>query len=325
VVRALSASQALNRTYRYTPGAFRDSAIVSEALLGTEPHDVSQLIAALGKVTGALDRHEAQLQGLVTNFNTTMAAFASRASDLRTSIRLLAPTLAHANAALTDLNAAFPPTRAFAREILPGVRQTPATITAAFPWIAQTRGLLGPQELRGLSAQLRPAIGHLAAVIDGSISLLPQVDLVSKCLTNVILPTGDIKIQDGALSTGVENYKEFWYTMVGLAGEGQNFDGNGMYVRFQPGGGDQTVSLGRAGGAPTDTVFGNAAAKPLGTRPAFPGHRPPYNAKVPCFTQKLPNLNGAPTGAPDAKVRVARTAGTRGAGTRSARTRGAGP
>ena len=23
--------------------------------------------------------------------------------------------------------------------------------------------------------------------------------------------------------------------MVGLAGEGQNFDGNGMYVRFQPG------------------------------------------------------------------------------------------
>ena len=28
--------------------------------------------------------------------------------------------------------------------------------------------------------------------------------------------------------------------MVGLAGEGQNFDGNGQYVRFQPGGGDQT-------------------------------------------------------------------------------------
>ena len=30
--------------------------------------------------------------------------------------------------------------------------------------------------------------------------------------------------------------------MVGLAGEGQNFDGNGPYVRFQPGGGDQTLS-----------------------------------------------------------------------------------
>ena len=34
--------------------------------------------------------------------------------------------------------------------------------------------------------------------------------------------------------------------MVGLAGEGQNFDGNGMYVRFQTGGGSQAVSLGSA-------------------------------------------------------------------------------
>ena len=51
------------------------------------------------------------------------------------SIRLLAPTLENANAALASLNRAFPPTRAFAREILPGVRETPATIDASFPWI----------------------------------------------------------------------------------------------------------------------------------------------------------------------------------------------
>jgi hypothetical protein len=114
----------------------------------------------------------------------------------------------------------------------------------------------------------------------------------------VVLPTGNVRIEDGPLSTGAENYKEFWYTMVGLAGEGQNFDGNGQYVRFQPGGGDQTVSLG-TGSVNAGTLFGNAIAKPLGTRPRFPGRRPPYNPTTPCYTNPLPNLNGAASGPGD--------------------------
>ncbi|HEV3228214.1 MAG TPA: MlaD family protein [Solirubrobacteraceae bacterium] len=311
IVAGLTAAQALNRSLRYSASGFRDSAIVGQSLLGTEPHDVSGLVAGLGKVTGALDRVEAQLGDLVTNFNTTMGAFASQAGNVRTTIALLAPTLQNANAALTDLNRSFPPTRAFAREILPGVRETPATINAAFPWIAQTRGLLGANELRGLALQLQPAIGDLAAVIDGSTLLLPQTDLTSKCLSNVVLPTGNIPIQDGPLSTGTENYKEFWYTMVGLAGESQNFDANGEYVRFQPGGGDQTVSTGAIGGSAANALFGNNAAQPLGTRPAYPGHRPPYHPEVPCYTQHVPSLNSAATGPPDASVPGASTRGGR--------------
>jgi phospholipid/cholesterol/gamma-HCH transport system substrate-binding protein len=84
--------------------------------------------------------------------------------------------------------------------------------------------------------------------------------------------------------------------MVGLAGEGQNFDGNGPYVRFQPGGGDQTVSLGTT---PLNRQFGNAIAAPLGTRPRFPGRRPPYNPTTPCFTNRVPDLNAAATGPAD--------------------------
>ena len=110
----------------------------------------------------------------------------------------------------------------------------------------------------------------------------------------MILPTGDIKIDGRRRSaTGVENYKEFWYTMVGLAGEGQNFDGNGQYVRFQPGGGDQTVSSGKARAGAATSCSATRSAKPLGTRPAYPGKRPPYKPDVPCYTQQLPDLNGA--------------------------------
>ena len=97
-------------------------------------------------------------------------------------------------------------------------------------------------------------------------------------------------IQD-EFTTGVENYKEFFYALVGIAGEGQNFDGNGMYVRFQTGGGSQSVSLG-----PSSTnggeLFGNNIGVPLGNRPAYPGKRPPYRPDVPCYKQKLPNVNG---------------------------------
>jgi ABC-type transporter Mla subunit MlaD len=296
--RGESAAQSLNDAIRYGARSLKGTAVVSDALLGTQRHDLSRLIAGLSRTTEGLGRNEDQLKDLVTNFNTTMAATASEAVNLRVSIRELGPTLQNADRALDSLNASFPNTRAFAREILPGVRETAATIDASFPWIAQTRKLLGPDELRGVASELSPATRDLAKVINASLQLLPQTDLASKCATRVVLPTGDVKIQDGQFTTNTENYKEFWYAMVGLAGEGQNFDGNGMYVRFQPGGGDQTVSIAGPGGA-ADKAFANAVATPLGTRPAFSGKRPPYRSDVPCYTNTLPNLNGAATGPPD--------------------------
>jgi phospholipid/cholesterol/gamma-HCH transport system substrate-binding protein len=298
LARGQSAAESLNDSIRDGRAALRGTAIVTDAFTGTREHDLSGLIAGLNRTTEGLSRNEGELSDLVTNLNTTLAATAAEATNLRTSIRRLAPTLQSADRALDSLNAAFPNTRAFAREILPGVRETAATIDAGLPWIAQTRALLGPTELQGLVRELSPTTSDLARVIDTSVDLLPQVDLAAKCLTQVVLPTGNIKIQDGPLSTGTENYKEFWYTMVGLAGEGQNFDGNGQYVRFQPGGGSQTVSLGTATPS-VGALFGNAIAQPLGTRPRFPGRRPPYNPTTPCYTNRLPNLNAAATGPAD--------------------------
>jgi len=180
---------------------------------------------------------------------------------------------------------------------LPGVRETPATIDAAFPWIAQTQKLVGKNELGGLAEQLAPAAADLARLIDQAEILLPQTDLASKCVSDVVLPTGDVVIKD-EFTTGVENYKEFFYALVGLSGEGQNTDGNGMYVRFQVGGGSQTVSLGDKS-TNTGELFGNNVQVPLGNRPADPGKRPPYKPDVPCYTNKLPDVNGAATGPPD--------------------------
>ncbi len=289
-----TAGESLNDTLVYSPDALRGTAIVNDALLGLELHDLSKLIRGGGRVTRALASREEQLRALITNFNVTTGALASEQNNLRLTIHRLPGVLRSADSAFDNLNSAFPPTRAFAREVLPGVRETPATINAAFPWIAQTRKLVSEPELKGLVGDLQPAVDDAARAVNGLVELSPQLDDVSHCTSKVIIPAGNQIIQDGPLTTGIENYKEFFQTLVGLAGESQNFDGNGGYTRFQTGGGTQTVSTGAVPGL--GPLFGNALRQPIGTRPAMPSKRPPYNRKLACFKNKLPDVNSARIG-----------------------------
>jgi hypothetical protein len=43
---------------------------------------------------------------------------------------------------------------------------------------------------------------------------------------------------------------------------------------------------------PGQRLLGRSPLPPQGTRPAFPGSEPEYRPLVPCYTQKLPELNG---------------------------------
>ena len=195
--RGETAAQAWNDSYKYGPTALRGASQVNEGLLGTEPsRDVARLLAGTAKTTGALIRNEGLLKDLITNFNTTMGAFASEQDNLSTSIGLLPGTLENANATLASLNRAFPPTRAFAREILPGVNESAATIDASFPWVRETRKLLSQAELRGLAEDLAPTTKSLAQLTDASLKLLPEINDTSRCARDVVLPTGDIVVQD---------------------------------------------------------------------------------------------------------------------------------
>jgi phospholipid/cholesterol/gamma-HCH transport system substrate-binding protein len=293
-VKGKTAGQALNQTLVYSPEALRGAAILNQSLLGSELHDLSKLVAGQQKIFAALDTHEGSLKDLITNFNTTMGALAAEQDNLRETVRLLPGLLEAANPALDELNAAFPSTRAWALEMIPGVRETPATIKAAFPWITQTRALLRPAELQGLVEELQPAVSEFAQFTKGQFELLPAIDLFNRCQLNVILPTGDARIDDGAFSTGLRNYQEFFQTTVGLAGESQNFDGNGSYTRFMSGGGAfpvQTQQVQQQG----SPLFGSATSPPVGTRPAR-GGKPPYKPNAPCHKQKPPDLNAAQIG-----------------------------
>ena len=107
---------------------------------------------------------------------------------------------------------------------------------------------------------------------------LPQADAFNRCVLNNLLPTGDVVIKDGGLTTGVPNYKEFFQSLVGLSGESQNFDGNGNYTRFQTGGGDQTALQ-----PARSTAARSCSPTPYASRwaPARPGppRTPPLRAR----------------------------------------------
>ncbi|MCW2954760.1 MAG: Mammalian cell entry related domain protein [Conexibacter sp.] len=301
--RGLTGAQALNKSYDSAGAAFRGTALVNSALLGTENHDLSNAIAGVARLSKALAGREGQLQDLLVNFNQTAAVTASQSVQLAATVRLLGPTLTAARDAFVSLDAAFPSTRAFAREILPGVQQTAATIDAAFPWIAQTRALLAPDKLGGLLAQLAPATTDLAALQSESIKLLPQIDTLNKCFSQVVLPTIGVGVKDGALTTRradgsiVENYKEFWTSLVGMAGEGQNFDGNGSYIRGALPGGNHAIDFGiarRLGG--NRRVVANAPLAILGTSPLLPSKPLGYNDGRPCYQNPVPDVNGPQAG-----------------------------
>jgi ABC-type transporter Mla subunit MlaD len=289
-----TAGESLNDSLDYSTASLRGGAVLNDSTLGTEAHDLSKLIAGQQRVTRALASRETQLKDLITNFNTTMAALAAEESNLSATIRELPRVLEAAQPALDNLNAAFPSTRAWALEMIPGVQETPETLDAGFPWVRQVQALMSPRELQGLVADLQPAVDDFAQFIDGQVDLLPVVDRFNRCQSEVILPSGDQVIQDGNLTTGIENYKEFFQSLAGIVGAGQNFTGNGYYTRFQPGGGAYPVSTG-TGGSATQARFGSATQPGGGTRPAREA-KGPYRPKAPCHEQPLSNLNEARTG-----------------------------
>ena len=135
-------AEGFRELYKTSAPAGKYTSQVNQAVLGTQPGDLTGLIDGLDRVVRGLGRNEGALQSLVTNFRVFSGSFASEDVALGQAIEELPNTLQAAKPAFANLNAAFPPLRAFAREALPGVRSTPATLRAATPFINQVRALV---------------------------------------------------------------------------------------------------------------------------------------------------------------------------------------
>jgi phospholipid/cholesterol/gamma-HCH transport system substrate-binding protein len=293
-------AKAYNRAIKPAGAAFRYSALANEATLGERPHDLSNVLRGQQRLFAELGADTGTLKDLVTQLNVTFLAFARQDSALRATIPALRDVLVVGRPALVSLDSALPSLRNFARDALPGVISSGPTIDASLPFIHQVRLLVRPQELRGLVADLRPTIPALARLNTSTIPFLNENRALSRCQNKVIVPFANTPIPDPDFpqNSGETFFRQTSRGLVGLAGESRLTDANTPMFHAQIGGGATTVLNVNDRG---ESVFGAAAATPVGTRPARPNRRPVFRPNIPCELQQPPDLN-APAGTPSQSV-----------------------
>ena len=161
-MQGLSGGQALNKIFEFGGEAGKYSSQVTQALTGTQKHDLAKLIAGIGPHRRRLRRQPGGLQGLIDNFNVFTGALANQSENLATTVRELAPTLKTAHTSLVSLDKSLPPLRTYAIELTPGGRRAARTDHASKPWLAQVRPLLSGKEGGGTAKLLAEATPGLA-------------------------------------------------------------------------------------------------------------------------------------------------------------------
>jgi phospholipid/cholesterol/gamma-HCH transport system substrate-binding protein len=292
-VKGLSGGQALNKTFEFGAEAGKYSSQVTQALTGTQKHDLAKLIAGSGRTFAAFSHNQAALQGLIDNFDVFTGALANQSENLESTVRELAPTLKTAHASFVSLDKSLPPLRTYAIELRPAVAELPELVSSSKPWLAQVRPLLTGKEAGGTAKLLAEATPGLAGATQvGNELTLPQINQLSLCTSKVMVPTGNQTIDD-QFSTGGPNYREFFYTLTNFAGAAGNFDGNGPFIRAQVGGGPLLVGEPNPEAAqPSDEInYAHVSENPLGTQPQL-GGQPKFKPEVRCDTQPVPDVNG---------------------------------
>ena len=301
--------EGLRQSFQSSPDAYRYTAEVNEALLGTQPGDLTGLIVNFDSFVRALNQNQAELQDLVTNLATVTSAYGREDTALEAAIFELPRLLGAGQPALVKINRSLPALRAFSREALPGTLSAGPALDAANPFIAQLRQLVGPEELRGLVADLRPTVPSLAGLSRVTVPFFEQARALSSCFNNVVIPWGntDIPSSDGEDSNVV--YKETGYGLAGLGGESRSGDANGQYIRVGAGSGTNIVDTGPLPGE--GTAFGQTLFPLLGAEPGITSSaKTPFHPDDPCENQDPPNLASGGPAPPPTQMAGSRAATT---------------
>jgi phospholipid/cholesterol/gamma-HCH transport system substrate-binding protein len=268
-------ARGFNEAVKYWTVAYKNSSLANDATLGQDPtKDLQRVLKGQAKTFRALDEEPEKLKSLVTDFNTTAAAFARQDDALERSIPALRDTLETAQPALASLNNALPTVRAFSKDALPGTKSSSPTLDASIPFITQARLLVRPQELRGTAATLRRYIPSLVRLNERSVPLSSEARQLSACTNNVLVPYEHEKIPDvdDHSNTDQEVRYQLQRGFPGLSGESRLSDGNNQ------------------------SFHGAGVPNPVKVQPVPPttvDQPPPRRPDIPCETQQTPDLHAA--------------------------------
>ena len=283
--------RALNEALRHAARAMPTTALLSDATTGERPGDLRRGIRAFAEVAGGLNDAGPQLPSLLASIRRANSAFAAESASVTAALEELPGALEGSRLALRELRVALPPAAELSTATADALPALPAMFGEGTPWLRELGGLLGPSELGADVESLLPATRELAGGIDPFGGLLRELELFSRCGTDVLIPTANARIEDGPRTAGGSTWGEFLSAAVGANGAAQTFDGNGFMLRGHPGGGAFPVATAdtRWGREP---IYGNALAPPEGTRPAAPAELPPHRQGVACHRNAAPDLGG---------------------------------
>ncbi|MBJ7470287.1 MAG: MCE family protein [Solirubrobacteraceae bacterium] len=299
-----SAGESFNDTIKAGAAAGQDIEKLVRALQGQNRGDLAAALQSFAELTGPLADNADELGQLIDGLDRTVSVFAENSAAVRATVQELPPTLRVAEETLPQIRASLGPIRAVSRNITAGLDRVPGLVDASGPFLTQSKELLSDDEAGALVESLEPITEGLAESAPHLANLLSDLDRVSVCATDVLVPTANQQIQDGKYTTGLTSWDEFLRGTVGLASSSQSFDGNGLFARAAAAQGNAFVGSERRR-AGTQPFLGVSNAAPTSTRPAFPADTKmspegaPWSFQEPCTKKSLPNLSAVPTGPAD--------------------------
>jgi virulence factor Mce-like protein len=271
----------------------RDTALITRALRGTGPFDLSRLLRSTHSVTATLAANSGQLAGLVSGLDRTATALASSDGALARSVTGLDQTLTATPPALRAVDGALPAVDRLARALNPSLLLAPPILDHLTSIVGRVAAVLAPAERGSLLRSLRATFTQLPTILTQLARAFPIGHRVTSCFITHIIPILVQKVPDGSLSTGGTVLQDFMHFLPGLAGASGSFDGDGPYTRFLAGAGPNTLTGSFDGGVVSTSPPGGGSI--AGARPHWFGdlQSNDFRPDVPCASQKLPSLSAA--------------------------------
>ena len=290
--------EGLRRAARELDGALNSARQTADALQGTRPDDLRDVIASGGDLTAQMARDPAALAGLVTNFNRVAAALSADTGALSASVRKLDDLLRVAPPSLTLLDSALPVLTVFADRLRPSLQAAPVSLRETAALLRQVRAVVRPGELPALVDALEPVTAELPGLERRLRKAFSLVTPAARCVARNVLPVLNSEVPDGRLSTGRPAWQDLLHMGANLTQTSPGFDGNGGTLRIGLAESENTLA-GELPGIGEVIGFGEIQ----GVNPVWlgAGVEPEYRPDQWCTEQPLPQLDsrdrpGLPTG-----------------------------
>jgi phospholipid/cholesterol/gamma-HCH transport system substrate-binding protein len=286
----------LRRSVRELAGALGSVTAVAHAARGTAAGDLTDAIGSTRDVAGQLASDPAVLGDLVTSYADVSRVLAAD-RRIAPTVRSLDDLLRSAPVSLQALRGALPALTDFSNALRPALRRAPGALTATSALLDQVSALVAPAELPALLRALDPVLGGLPELERRLGALFGYSTPVTDCIATHVVPTLEMKINDGPNTTGDPVYLDALHMFAGLTALSSAVDGNGGTVRLGVANATGIVDQLLPG---VGSVVGRATGA-LGVSPTWlgPSTSPDYRPDAPCAAQPLPDLGARSGPAPD--------------------------